>query len=234
MNDAGREVRLDVGRRARIGLEEAVLCETKTPAQLAHILDEAAGDGRSMFLTRLSEPQFRALRAEHADGLDYHALSQTGIFGAVAPPAGPARIAIVTAGSSDARVAHEAARTLAYAGVASELVCDVGVAGLWRVLEQVDRLAEMDVVIAVAGMDGAMVSVIGGLVPGLVIAVPVSTGYGAARRGETALYSSLTSCSPGVVVVNIDNGFGAACGALRAIGYARANRAEPVGAAHAR
>ena len=89
MNDAGREVRLDVGRRARIGLEEAVLCETKTPAQLAHILDEAAGDGRSMFLTRLSEPQFRALRAEHAAGLDYHALSQTGIFGAVAPPAGP-------------------------------------------------------------------------------------------------------------------------------------------------
>ena len=234
MNDASREVRLDVGRRARIGLEEAVLCETKTPAQLAHILNQAADSGRSMLLTRLSEPQFQALRAEHAAALDYHALSQTGIFGAVAPTEGPARIAIVTAGSSDARVAHEAARTLAYAGVASELVCDVGVAGLWRVLEQVDRLADMDVVIAVAGMDGAMVSVIGGLVPGLVIAVPVSTGYGAARRGETALCSSLTSCSPGVVVVNIDNGFGAACAALSAVGYARANRVDPVGAAHAR
>lgn len=234
MNDARREVRLDVGRRGRIGLDEAILCETKTRAQLSHILDEAAGGGRNLLLTRLLESQHRALRPEHAAALDYHALSQTGILGAVAPPEAPARIAIVTAGSSDARVAHEAARTLAYAGVASDLVCDVGVAGLWRVLEQVDRLAEMDVVIAAAGMDGAMVSVIGGLVPGLVVAVPVSTGYGAARRGETALYSSLTSCSPGVVVVNIDNGFGAACAALRAIGHARANRADPVGAAHAR
>ena len=166
VSSAGREVRLDVGRRARIGLDEAILCETKTPAQLSHILDEAAGGGRTMLLTRLSDPQFQALRAEHAAVLDYHALSQTGIFGAIAPPEGPARIAIVTAGSSDAGVAHEAARTLAYAGVACELVCDVGVAGLWRVLEQVDRLAEMDVVIAVAGMDAAMVSVIGWARPG--------------------------------------------------------------------
>ena len=234
MSDVSREVLLDAGRRARIGLDEAILCETKTPAQLSHILDEAAAANRSMFLTRLSERQVQALRAQHAAALDYHALSRTAILGVVPPPEGPARIAIVAAGSSDAAVAHEAARTLAYAGVPSELVCDVGVAGLWRLLDQVDRLAEMDVIIAVAGMDAAMVSVIGGLVPGLVIAVPVSTGYGAARNGETALYSSLTSCSPGVAVVNIDNGFGAACAALRAIGHARANRADPVGVDHAR
>ena len=179
-------------------------------------------------------PGFGELLKETAAALDYHALSRTAILGAVPPLEGPARIAIVAAGSSDAAVAHEAARTLTYAGVPSELVCDVGVAGLWRLLDQVDRLAEMDVIIAVAGMDAAMVSVIGGLVPGLVIAVPVSTGYGAARNGETALYSSLTSCSPGVAVVNIDNGFGAACAALRAIGHARANRADPVGVDHAR
>ncbi|MCY3597231.1 MAG: nickel pincer cofactor biosynthesis protein LarB [Rhodospirillales bacterium] len=234
MSDVSREVLLDAGRRARIGLDEAILCETKTPAQLSHILDEATAANHSMFLTRLSERQVQTLREEHAAALDYHALSQTGIVGDVPPPEGPARIAIVAAGSSDAAVAHEAARTLAYAGVPSELVCDVGVAGLWRLLDQVDRLAEMDVIIAVAGMDAAMVSVIGGLVPGLVIAVPVSTGYGAARNGETALYSSLTSCSPGVAVVNIDNGFGAACAALRAIGHARANRADPVGVDHAR
>ncbi|MCY4003606.1 MAG: nickel pincer cofactor biosynthesis protein LarB [Rhodospirillales bacterium] len=234
MSDVSREVLLDAGRRARIGLDEAILCETKTPAQLSHILDEATAANRSMFLTRLSERQVQALREEHAAALDYHALSQTAILGDVPPPEGPARIAIVAAGSSDAAVAHEAVRTLAYAGVPSELVCDVGVAGLWRLLDQVDRLAEMDVIIAVAGMDAAMVSVIGGLVPGLVIAVPVSTGYGAARNGETALYSSLTSCSPGVAVVNIDNGFGAACAALRAIGHARANRADPVGVDHAR
>ena len=234
MSDVSREVLLDIGRRARIGLDEAILCETKTPAQLSHILDEATTANRSMFLTRLSERQVQALREEHATALDYHALSQTAILGDVPPPEGPARIAIVAAGSSDAAVAHEAVRTLAYAGVPSELVCDVGVAGLWRLLDQVDRLAEMDVIIAVAGMDAAMVSVIGGLVPGLVIAVPVSTGYGAARNGETALYSSLASCSPGVAVVNIDNGFGAACAALRAIGHARANRADPVGVDHAR
>jgi len=234
VSDVSREVLLDAGRRARIGLDEAILCETKTPAQLSHILDEATATNRSMFLTRLSERQVQALREEHAGALDYHALSRTAILGDVPPPEGPARIAIVAAGSSDAAVAHEAARTLAYAGVPSELVCDVGVAGLWRLLDQVDRLAEMDVVIAVAGMDAAMVSVIGGLVPGLVIAVPVSTGYGAARNGETALYSSLTSCSPGVAVVNIDNGFGAACAALRAIGHARANRADPAGVDHAR
>lgn len=234
MSDVSREVLLDAGRRARIGLDEAILCETKTPAQLSHILDEAMAANRSMFLTRLSERQVQALRQEHAAALDYHALSQTAILGDVPPPEGPARIAVVAAGSSDAAVAHEAVRTLAYAGVPSDLVCDVGVAGLWRLLDQVDRLAEMDVIIAVAGMDAAMVSVIGGLVPGLVIAVPVSTGYGAARNGETALYSSLTSCSPGVAVVNIDNGFGAACAALRAIGHARANRADPVGVDHAR
>ena len=234
MSDVSREVLLDAGRRARIGLEEAILCETKTLAQLSHILDEAAAANRSLLLTRLAEQQVRALPEETAAALDYHALSRTAILGAVPPPEGPARIVIVAAGSSDAAVAHEAARTLTYAGVPSELVCDVGVAGLWRLLDQVDRLAEMDVIIAVAGMDAAMVSVIGGLVPGLVIAVPVSTGYGAARNGETALYSSLTSCSPGVAVVNIDNGFGAACAALRATGHARANRADPVGVDHAR
>ncbi len=234
MSDVSREVLLDTERRARIGLDEAILCETKTLAQLSHILDEAAAADRSLFLTRLSDQQVQALSEETAAALDYHALSRTAILGAVPPPEGPARIAIVAAGSSDAAVAHEAARTLTYAGVPSELVCDVGVAGLWRLLDQVDRLAEMDVIIAVAGMDAAMVSVIGGLVPGLVIAVPVSTGYGAARNGETALYSSLTSCSPGVAVVNIDNGFGAACAALRAIGHARANRADPVGVDHAR
>ena len=234
MSDVSREVLLDTERRARIGLDEAILCETKTLAQLSHILDEAAAADRSLFLTRLSEQQVQALSEETAAALDYDALSRTAILGAAPPPEGSARIAIVAAGSSDVAVAHEAARTLTYAGVPSELVCDVGVAGLWRLLDQVDRLAEMDVIIAVAGMDAAMVSVIGGLVPGLVIAVPVSTGYGAARNGETALYSSLTSCSPGVAVVNIDNGFGAACAALRAIGHARANRADPVGVDHAR
>jgi len=140
VSDVSREVLLEAGRRARIGLDEAILCETKTPAQLSHILDEATAANRSMFLTRLSERQVQALREEHAAALDYHTLSQTAILGDVPPPEGPARIAIVAAGSSDAAVAHEAVRTLAYAGVPSELVCDVGVAGLWRLLDQIVSL----------------------------------------------------------------------------------------------
>ena len=233
MNETAREVVLDFRRTSRVGIDEAVLCSTKTVAQLSYILDEAAAADHSMLLTRLEEQQFRALRDGHRDALDYHSASRTGFFGPVAPPDAAARIAVVTAGTSDAGVAHEAVRTLAYAGVASEMICDVGVAGLWRLLDHVDRLADMDVVIAVAGMDGALVSVLGGLVPGLIIAVPTSVGYGAARGGETAMYSALASCSPGVVVVNIDNGFGAACAALRAGGHAHARRSELAGESHA-
>lgn len=233
MSDVSREVKLDFGRRARIGIEEAVLCENKTIDQISHILDKALESDRSILLTRFDEAQFEALDEGHRATIDYHALSATGYFGLVAAPVGASRVAIVTAGTSDARVAHEAARTLAYAGVASEMVFDVGVAGLWRLLDQVDRLASMDAVIAVAGMDAALVSVVGGLVPGLVIGVPTSTGYGAAQGGDTALRSALVSCSPGVVVVNIDNGYGAACAALRVVGSERAARSEPAARSHA-
>lgn len=234
MSDVSREVRLDFGRRARIGIEEAVLCENKTVGQIAHILDKAAEADRSILLTRFSETQYHELDETQRAAIDYHDLSRTGFFGLVTPPKGPARIAIVTAGTSDAHVAHEAARTLTYAGVASEMVFDVGVAGLWRLLDQVDRLASMDAVIAVAGMDAALVSVVGGLVPGLVIGVPTSTGYGAANGGEAALRSALVSCSPGVVVVNIDNGYGAACAALRVVGAERSVEPEQAARTHAR
>ena len=103
------------------------------------------------------------------------------------------------------------------AGLEPSGFSDVGVAGLWRLMQRIEEIKCHRIVIAVAGLDAAMPSVIGGLVPGLVIAVPTSTGYGAARGGETALFSSLVSCAPGVVVVNIDNGYGAACAALRSL-----------------
>jgi NCAIR mutase (PurE)-related protein len=225
MNEVAREVRPDRDRGPRIGIEEAVLCEHKSADQLAHILDRAAAEGRSLLLTRLSESQVEALGGGQRVAIDYDALSGTAFFGAVAPPAAPARVAIVTAGSSDARVGREAARTLAYAGEASELVFDVGVAGLWRLLEELERLERMAVVITVAGMDAALVSVIAGLVPGVVVAVPTATGYGVAGGGETALRAALASCSPGVVAVNIDNGYGAACAALRILNALRAGGA---------
>ena len=205
----------DAARRARIGLAEAIMCEGKTPAQIAAICHDAAGDGHPVLLTRLEPAVFAALPGDLAATVDFDPLSRTGILGSVPAPAGPPRVAVVTAGTSDLGVAREAVRTLAAYGEAATEMADVGVAGLWRLLDRVDELKRFPVVIAVAGMDGAIFSVAGGLLSGAVIAVPTSTGYGASRGGETALHSALASCAPGVLVVNIDNGYGAACAALR-------------------
>jgi len=211
-------ITLDLERRARIGIEEAVLCAGKTPDQVAEILRRADGAGASLLLTRLDESQRDALPDALAARIDYEALSRTGFFGTVAAPAGAARVAIVSAGTSDQPVSREAARTLAYHGRACAEIGDVGVAGLWRLLARIDEIRAFPVVIVAAGMDAALPSVLGGLVPGLVIAVPTSTGYGVARGGDTAMRAMLASCAPGIAVVNIDNGYGAACAALRALG----------------
>jgi pyridinium-3,5-biscarboxylic acid mononucleotide synthase len=212
-----REVRLDFQRPSRLGFDEAILCVGKSESQLATILAQAAERDASLLLTRL-EPEVLALLDEpRQSAIDYDPDSQSGFFNwRGASPSEP-RVAVVTAGSSDVPVAKEAARTLAYYGIASHAVFDVGVAGLWRLLQRVEELKSLPVVIAVAGMDAALPSVLGGLVPGVVIAVPTSTGYGAARGGETALASALVSCAPGLTVVNIDNGYGAACAALRVL-----------------
>jgi NCAIR mutase (PurE)-related protein len=137
--------------------------------------------------------------------------------GVLRKPRSEVQVAVVTAGTSDLPVAREAIRTLAFYGVAAREIADVGVAGLWRILMHEDELKRYPVVIVVAGMEGALFSVVAGLVGGVVIAVPTSTGYGAARHGETALHAALASCAPGVVTVNIDNGYGAASAALRAL-----------------
>ena len=210
-------ITLDLERRARIGIEEAVLCESKTAEQLADILARAEEAERSLLLTRLAAAQLDALPAALAERIDYEPLSRTGVFGTVAAPAGEARVAIVSAGTSDQPVCREAARTLAYHGHPSAEIGDVGVAGLWRLMDRIDEIRAYPVVIVVAGMDAALPSVVGGLVPGLVIAVPTSTGYGVASGGSAAMMAMLASCAPGVAVVNIDNGYGAACAALRAL-----------------
>ena len=150
--------------------------------------------------------------------LDHDALSATAFFGAPAPLAGPPRVAVVTAGTSDLPAAVEAVRTLRFHGEDALRVADVGVAGLWRLLARVEELRAMRAVIVAAGMDAALPSVVAGLVPGLVIGVPTSVGYGVAAGGHAALHALLASCAPGLAVVNIDNGYGAACAALRALG----------------
>jgi pyridinium-3,5-biscarboxylic acid mononucleotide synthase len=131
---------------------------------------------------------------------------------------GASRVAIVCGGTSDLPVAGEARRTLAFAGETTTLISDVGVAGLWRLMERLDEIRRHRVVIAVAGMEGALFSVLAGLVPCAVIAVPTSVGYGVATGGATALHAALASCASGLAVVNIDNGFGAAHAALRILG----------------
>ncbi len=206
---------LDVRRSARIGLPEAILCLDKSPAQIAAILAEAP---ERLLLTRLEAPKFAALPAEARARLDFDPVSRTAILGAMPPATEPARVAVVTAGTSDLPMALEAARTLAFHGQATLRVADVGVAGLWRLLARVEELRTYPVLIVAAGMDAALPSVIAGLVPGAVIALPTSTGYGVAAGGVTALHAALASCAPGVVVVNIDNGYGAACAALRILG----------------
>ena len=210
-----RDIKLDIERRERLGFDEAILCAGKSAEHLTAILEQAGDD--SLLLTRLDAAALKSLPSALGKRIDYEPLSRTGFFGSVAAPAGNVETAIVTAGTSDVRVSREAARTLAYYGTPALEISDVGVAGLWRLMERIEEIKRHRIVIAVAGLDAALPSVIGGLVPGLVIAVPTSTGYGAARGGETALFSCLVSCAPGVVVVNIDNGYGAACAALRAL-----------------
>ena len=222
MNDPASEIRLDFARGERIGMDEAVLCSGKSRGQIETILAQVRDAGRAMLLTRLDEAAFAALAAEWRQALDYDPVSRTAFFGTVAPPAAPAEIAVVSAGTSDAPPAREAVRTLAFAGVAAEAVLDVGVAGLWRALDRVEFLRTMRVLIVVAGMDAALVSVLGGLVARPIVAVPSGTGYGVAAGGKAALRAILASCSPGVVAVNIDNGYGAACAALRILGTAAA------------
>lgn len=215
------QVNLDLDRRDRIGLGEAVLGDAKTPAQLDAVLDRAAASGTSVLVTRLAADRHAVLAAQHRAVVDYDEGSATAFFGPPPPVRGPAQVAVVTAGTSDARVAGEAVRTLAFAGRAALLVQDVGVAGLWRLQERLPEIAAHRVVIAVAGMDAALPTVLAGLVPGVVVGVPTSVGYGVAAGGTAALHALLASCAPGLVVVNVDNGYGAACAALRVLGGAR-------------
>ena len=203
------ELRLDFLRAERTGLPEAIFAEGKSAAQLDAICTQAAEQKKPLLFTRMSEAQVAALSSSHRARLDFDARSRTGIFLDVTPPAGAPVVAVVTAGSTDVPVAREAARTLTFLGVPHVEVYDVGVAGLWRLLEKVELLRSVRAVICVAGMEAALPSVVGGLVPGLVIAVPTSVGYGAAFEGIAALLTMLNSCAPGVAVVNIDNGYGA-------------------------
>jgi NCAIR mutase (PurE)-related protein len=205
----------DWEREARIGIAEAVFCAGKNAGQIERLIELAETRRHSLLLTRLDAARFGELPSRLRTRLDFDAMSGTAFLDNGLPAPKPGRVGIVAAGTSDMSVAAEAQRTLAFNGAAAPIVGDVGVAGLWRLMARVEELSTWRVVIAVAGMEGALFSVVAGLVPGLVIAVPTSVGYGVAAGGATALNSALASCAPGVVTVNVDNGFGAACAALK-------------------
>jgi NCAIR mutase (PurE)-related protein len=215
------DVVFDFARAERIGIDEAVFCAGKSLAQISTILEQARARGIGLLQTRLSAEQHTALPAELADEIDHCDVSLTGFFGPLRPVTSTGQVAIVSAGTSDAPVAREAARSLRHAGVEATAIADVGVAGLWRLMERIEEIRRHPIVIAVAGMDAALASVLGGLVPGALIGVPTSVGYGATEGGRTALNAMLASCAQGMTVCNIDNGFGAANAALRLLNAAK-------------
>jgi NCAIR mutase (PurE)-related protein len=204
---------VDVDRERRQGLPEVVYGPGKTPSQIAAIarvlLETSDGP---VLVTRVGPGTAAAVAAELADG-EYHEEAKIMVWRPAAP--GGFRLGIVTAGTADGPVAAEAAVTARSAGLLVSEYHDVGVAGIHRLLDRIEPIAASDAVIVVAGMEGALPSVVAGLVAVPVIAVPTSTGYGAALEGVTALLAMLSSCAAGVTVVNIDAGFSAAMAAFR-------------------
>jgi hypothetical protein len=213
--------RVDHHRALRQGLAEAVYGPGKSPEHCAAIVGEllAAPGERPVLLTRAAPDQVAAALARSPGGVVTGAAPGAGATVAWRP-AGPRDEAVVvaTAGTADLPVAEECAAVLAAHGIAAVRLTDVGVAGVHRLLGSADVLAGADAVVVVAGMEGALASIVGGITPAPVVAVPTSAGYGASLGGVTALLGMLASCAAGLTVVGIDNGFGAACAVLRMLG----------------
>jgi len=210
--------KIDHHRSMRRGFPEVIFCEGKKSEEIVTIAKGIVEQGANLIATRCSVEQFMAVSRELPEA-EYH--EEASLF--VVEQNGVERkgnVAVVSAGTSDRRVAEEAALCAYYLGAGVERIYDVGVAGIHRLFSEWERIRRADVVIVVAGMEGALASVVGGIVDAPVIAVPTSVGYGASFKGLSALLTMLNSCAGGVTVVNIDNGFGT--------GYAAANIVEKI------
>ena len=205
--------RVDHHRSLRTGLPEVIYAAGKTPEQTVAIFDALARDGVDVLATRASQATAHAVCARHPRAV-HHPVARTISLRQTPSEASRGHIAVLCAGTSDLPAAEEAAVTAETFGVRVTRLYDVGVAGLQRVLAVREQMAAADAVIVCAGMEGALPSVVGGLVGVPVLAVPTSVGYGASFGGAAALLGMLNSCSPNVSVVNIDNGFGAAYSAV--------------------
>jgi pyridinium-3,5-biscarboxylic acid mononucleotide synthase len=200
--------KVDHHRALRQGMPEVIFGQGKTPAQVANIFTRLAAHGGNVLATRATEEQYAAVAA-NVDGAEYRALARTIVLKRDRKTYGKGVIAVVSAGTSDIPVAEEAVVTAEMMGNPVQHIYDVGVAGIHRLLAHREALAKARVIIVCAGMEGALPSVVGGLVGVPVIAVPTSIGYGAAFEGLAALLGMMNSCASNVSVVNIDNGFGA-------------------------
>ena len=215
MTDPVQDARLDLNRRRRLGMVEAIWGEHKTADQIIAILESFSAAGELGLVTRVDADKAAAV-SRHLPAVRLHSEARCLSLGDLPQaPQGPSAVAVVSGGSSDRTVVSEAALALKLHGIGVDLVMDVGVAGLHRLLAQLPRLETARVLIACAGMEGALPTVLAGLVPQPVIGVPVSVGYGVSKGGRAALDGMLASCAPGLTVVNIDNGYGAAMAALR-------------------
>ncbi|MEJ2703136.1 MAG: nickel pincer cofactor biosynthesis protein LarB [Sedimentisphaerales bacterium] len=203
--------RIDHHRQIRRGFPEVIFCPGKTTEQIIKIFESLAAKGNNVLATRAQPEVFEALaRTEKFPTARYDKSARTIVLEQKEPPASMTVLPILTAGTADLPVATEAKVTAEIMGQRTELICDVGVAGLHRLFQHLPKLHEANIIIVVAGMEGALASVVGGLVSCPVIAVPTSVGYGSAFEGLSALLTMLNSCASGITVVNIDNGFSAA------------------------
>jgi NCAIR mutase (PurE)-related protein len=205
---------VDHHRGLRQGVPEVILGEGKTAEQIVAIARELARTGQNVLVTRIDAAKAAVLVGEMPN-LRHNAMARTCTLEQAPLAVASGSVALVSAGTSDMPVAEECAETMRMLGLKFERVFDVGVAGIHRLLHRKAMLESASVIIVVAGMEGALASVVGGLVDVPVIAVPTSIGYGVAQQGMTALFGMLTSCASGITVVNIDNGFGAAFAAVR-------------------
>ena len=208
---------VDHHRALRQGVPEVIFGERKTAEQIAGIAEALISAGQNVLVTRLDADK-AATVGEKIPGFRYAAVARTGSVELAPPPRRPGGpVAVVTAGTTDISVAEEAVETLQALGIEAARMYDIGVAGIHRLLHKADDLRRASAAIVCAGMEGALPSVVGGMLSTPVIAVPTSVGYGTALGGFTALFAMLTSCASGVVVVNIDNGFGAAMAVHRIV-----------------
>ena len=211
------DIRFDFDRQNRLGLVEAIWGEHKSVEQLKKVAQEVLKKDEFVFITRINESKAKCLQDIFLNAIFIREAECLVIGENAKKVESEKTVAIVSGGSSDLKVSLEVKTALDIYGIVSETFIDVGVAGIHRLFSQLEKINKHDLIIVCAGMEGALATVIGGLLPQPIIGVPISVGYGVSKDGSVALNSMLASCSPGITVMNIDNGYGAAMAALRII-----------------